>query len=62
MKKDLDKFLEDATRNVNEDRAATKVLLTNLMKTKCINLLANALLEKELPTHLAQPLPYLQAD
>jgi len=32
MKKDLDNFLEDATRNVNEDRAATKVLLTNLMK------------------------------
>ena len=32
MNKDLDKFLEDATRNVNEDRAATKVLLTNLMK------------------------------
>ena len=32
MEKDLDKFLEDATRNVTEDRAATKVLLTNLMK------------------------------
>jgi len=32
MDKDLDKYLEDATRNVTEDRAATKVLLTNLMK------------------------------
>ena len=32
MKKDLDKYLEDATRNVTEDRAATKVLLTNIMK------------------------------
>jgi len=32
MEKDLDKYLEDATRNVTEDRAATKVLLTNIMK------------------------------
>jgi|TARA_B100001248_G_scaffold259549_1_gene245804 hypothetical protein len=32
MKKDLEKYIEDATRNINEDRAATKVLLTNLMK------------------------------
>lgn len=32
MEKDLEKFLEDATRNIAEDRAATKVLLTNLMK------------------------------
>lgn len=32
MDKDLDKYLEDATRNVTEDRAATKVLLTNIMK------------------------------
>lgn len=32
MDKDLDKFLENATRNVTEDRAATKILLTNLMK------------------------------
>lgn len=32
MEKDLEKYLEDATRNVTEDRAATKVLLTNIMK------------------------------
>ena len=32
MEKDLEKFLEDATRNIAEDGAATKVLLTNLMK------------------------------
>lgn len=32
MEKDLNKYLEDVTRNVTEDRAATKVLLTNLMK------------------------------
>ena len=32
MKKDIEELISDATRNVNEDRAATKVLLTNLMK------------------------------
>ena len=32
MKKDLEQLIEDAMRNVTEDRAATKVLLTNLMK------------------------------
>lgn len=32
MKKDIEKLIGEATRNVNEDRAATKVLLTNLMK------------------------------
>ena len=32
MKKDIEELIEDATRNVTEDRAATKVLLTNLMK------------------------------
>ena len=32
MKKDIEELIGEATRNVNEDRAATKVLLTNLMK------------------------------
>jgi hypothetical protein len=30
--KEIDKLIEEATTNVKEDRAATKVLLTNLMK------------------------------
>ena len=30
--KDVEELITEATRNVNEDRAATKVLLTNLMK------------------------------
>lgn len=30
--KDLKTLIEEATRNVSEDRAATKVLLTNVMK------------------------------
>lgn len=30
--KDISNILEEATRNINEDRAATKVLLTNIMK------------------------------
>ncbi len=29
---EVDKYIEDATKNISEDRAATKVLLTNLMK------------------------------
>ena len=32
MSKDLTTLLEEATRNITEDRAATKVLLTNIMK------------------------------
>lgn len=32
MKKDIEELIGEATRNVTEDRAATKVLLTNLMK------------------------------
>lgn len=30
--KEMEELITEATRNVNEDRAATKVLLTNLMK------------------------------
>jgi hypothetical protein len=30
--KEIEHLISEATRNVNEDRAATKVLLTNLMK------------------------------
>tara|TARA_Y100001973_G_C5111314_1_gene287846 strand:+ start:629 stop:919 length:291 start_codon:yes stop_codon:yes gene_type:complete len=30
--KEIEELITEATRNVNEDRAATKVLLTNLMK------------------------------
>tara|TARA_B100000035_G_C20968764_1_gene540051 strand:- start:728 stop:1027 length:300 start_codon:yes stop_codon:yes gene_type:complete len=30
--KEINKLIEEATMNVKEDRAATKVLLTNLMK------------------------------
>lgn len=30
--KEIEELISEATRNVNEDRAATKVLLTNLMK------------------------------
>ena len=30
--KDVEELITEATRSVNEDRAATKVLLTNLMK------------------------------
>ena len=32
MSKDLKTLIEEATRNASEDRAATKVLLTNIMK------------------------------
>lgn len=32
MVKDLKSLIEEATRNISEDRAATKVLLTNVMK------------------------------
>jgi F0F1-type ATP synthase membrane subunit b/b' len=32
MSKDLEKYLEEAKRNINEDRAAAKSLLTNLVK------------------------------
>ena len=32
MKKDIEELIVEATRNVTEDRAATKILLTNLMK------------------------------
>ncbi len=32
MMKDLKVLIEEATRNASEDRAATKVLLTNIMK------------------------------
>ena len=30
--KEVEELITEATRNVSEDRAATKVLLTNLMK------------------------------
>ena len=30
--KEIEELITEATRNVNDDRAATKVLLTNLMK------------------------------
>ena len=32
MKSEMQKFIEQATTNINEDRAATKTLLMNLMK------------------------------
>ena len=32
MKKDLEEFIEKSAKNINEDRAAVKALLTNLMK------------------------------
>lgn len=32
MKKELDEFVEKSAKNINEDRAAIKALLTNLMK------------------------------
>lgn len=32
MKESIETLIESATRNANEDRAATKVLLTGLMK------------------------------